>query len=473
MECTFLTDKDKVVRYDAQALTEEQKTQARENIGAAAPVLATDEKYFGITDDGTIYLLPAYRGASIDEYYEHATSDNGVGVAGSKNAELPEEIVIPEFVNGIPVTAYTGGMFFKNLRVKRLFLLDAVKTLPNEFCSDCYNLTDVSGTEKVEAIGTMAFAASGIVKANFPSLKRSSGTYQFYSCWNLLVADLGNEITEIPAGCFTGCDKLTIIRNAENVTTIGETGLYFTKRLMTPAFVGNLESVGDCGLLFSRSNYDWNSLTGCSFGTMAKPTHFNATDFWSGCTTTPCNTPMRSTFEQHNPLWANKQIGNINRTYSTGCMYISAAMVYSALMGFDMESPEEFVEIVRHANPELMDDTGDDIADDYDYYVGLEAWLEAVGLKVDRRTAYTADNLQAMYDALANGALVISRVPADYLGNNHTVVFHGINTKGELLITDPAAPSSIVAGVYEASEYVMPIQNIVRGAEDCFVIVTK
>ena len=85
---------------------------------------------------------------------------------------------------------------------------------------------------------------------------------------------------------------------------------------------------------------------------------------------------------------------------------------------------------------------------------------------------YTAESLQTMYDALANGALVISRVLGDSVGTNHAVVIHGINTKGELLITDPSAASREV-GIYEASEYIMPVQNIVRGGADYFAVVTK
>jgi lysophospholipase L1-like esterase len=39
---TFLTDEDKVLRYDAQDLTEEQKVQARENIGAVNETFVND-----------------------------------------------------------------------------------------------------------------------------------------------------------------------------------------------------------------------------------------------------------------------------------------------------------------------------------------------------------------------------------------------------------------------------------------------
>lgn len=449
-----------------------------EDLEGKMDVPAASGDYFGITDDGMIYLLPAYRGAIFqyeDEYrelYKYSESDNGVGFVGTKHAELPEEIIIPEIVNEIPVTSYARAMFLKNLRVKRLTLLDSVKTIPAEFCSDCYNLEDVSGTEKVETVGSMAFAYSGITKAIFPGLKQFDGTYQFYSCPMLLVADLG-EITTIPDGCFGVCERLTAIRNGEKVTSVGVMGLYFTKRLLTPSFVGSLKSIGDFGLLLSRTDYNWDSLTDCEFGAKSTAKYLNATDFWSGCNATPCNTPMRSTFDQHDPRWVDKEIGNTGRKWASGCLYVAAAMAHSALTGVDMESPEEFVEIVRAANPALMDEPIDDIADDVDYYAGLEAWLEAVGLQVECPGVYTAESLQTMYNALANGSLVISRCLGDGNGSNHAVVIHGINARGELLITDPAAPASNLLGIYEAHEYAMPVQNIVRGASDFFAIVTR
>jgi hypothetical protein len=44
MVTTFLTDKDAIVRYDEQNLTDEQKAQARENIGVMEPLIgSTDE----------------------------------------------------------------------------------------------------------------------------------------------------------------------------------------------------------------------------------------------------------------------------------------------------------------------------------------------------------------------------------------------------------------------------------------------
>jgi hypothetical protein len=78
-----------------------------------------------------------------------------------------------------------------------------------------------------------------------------------------------------------------------------------------------------------------------------------------------------------------------------------------------------------------------------------------------------------MYDALADGALVISSVLADASSGStgHVVVFHGINEGGELLVVDPSSPARNI-GIYEAITYPMPVQNRVRAVDD-FLIVRK
>lgn len=433
---------------------------------------ATDAKYFGITDDGVVYLQPEYRGASTSSSMTLAMSDKGKGVAGSKNGELPEEIIIPEIVNEIAVTAYADGMFFCNNRIKRLVLLPSVKVIPKQFCAKCLNLEDVSGTENVEVLGNATFAYSTLGKASFPSLKTLDGTSHFGYCAKLVVADIGNVVTKIPDSLFVGCERLSCLRNAEKVTVVGANSFAFTHRLKTLPFLPNLTSIGAGGIFISRVAYDWGSLTGCAFGAKSTPKDINTTDFWTGRTFEACNTPMRSTFEQHDPRWADEEIngtltasGSVAK-FKEGCNLVSAAMAYSALAGVDMDSPAEFTEMAHGIDASLR-------TMEYDEMATTKAYLEAMGCTVTHRADYNAATLQEMYDALADGALVISSVLADASSGStgHVVVFHGINEGGELLVVDPSSPARNI-GIYEAITYPMPVQNRVRAVDD-FLIVRK
>lgn len=464
-----------IVKADGTVEHQSYKCALEEDLRPAA----TDEIYFDITADGVLSLKPEYRGASPSDTanYTYALSDNGKGRDGTQNKELPEEIVIPETVRGIPVTAYAYAMFINNKRVKRLVLLPGVKELPSYFCYGTWNLEAVTGTENVETLDKYAFATSGIRAANFPALQTFSGAYQFRRCTNLAVVDLGGVVTEIPARCFEGCEKLYEIRNGQSIRKIGECGLYFTLRLKQLPFLSSVTEISDCGLLVSRVDVGQVS-PDCQVGTWATAKAFYGEDYWTepGKNATPCNTPLRSIFHQDDPRWVDKTIGNTGRTWDKGCMPICAAMAYSIFEDKDLASPEEFTNAVYAADPSLKE------ADPAEWG-NIERYFEAVGYTATKYTPFNAANLQVMYDALATGAVVIHRCFAGaiksaegWLDDNHLVLIHGINAEGEVLCVDPAAPNEAL-GVYEGITYAMPIQNRTRAAEgtekDCFWIVRK
>lgn len=490
-------------------------TQAEDGAAAVAVAIkskadapaATDEIYFDITAEGVISLKPEYRGACPSAAanneanrvkYAYAISDNDVDLPGTQNKELPEEIVIPDTVGGIAVTALAYGMFMCNRSIKRLVLPAGIKEIPSFFCFEAVNLTEVAGTEGVEILNSNAFKKSGLRKAHFPDLLTLTGNAQFENCTNLAVANLGhvfeNHGATIPKACFSLCEKLERLENAQGVGVIGENGMYGTYRISGLPFLAHLAEIGNRGLYLSRADCDWeNSIVG-SYGEAATSHQLNTYAYTeSNKVRVACSTPMRSTFEQHDPRWADKPIGQANRVYSSGCMTVCAAMVYSALMGVELESPEGFVEAVGKANPELLkvdiadgvigtDPNGEKDTD----FTELRQWLDAVGLHGEFCADASDENVKAMYTALAGKALVIARVAGGYAKSTgygvHNVVFRGINANGELLVVDPSSAGRAL-GIYEAAVYAKPIQCMMRdenGAAatgdtlaDGFVIVTK
>lgn len=438
----------------------------------------TDEKYFSITSTGVISLKKEYRGASASEKMTDAVSDNGRGLPGSKYRDFPEEIVIPEFINGIPVTAYANGMFHKNNRLKKLTLLSTVTAIPHAFCASCQNLTKIVGTEAVTSIGSSAFSRTAITEARFPKLQiMDPDGDQFMRCANLLVADLGKVITKIPYRCFGACENLATLEGCGNVTELASEALYYTKNLKELPFRANLTSIGSEALYLSRANRD-------------NTPGFISSNIVPQYTGAAKATRLYSTFEQHNPLWAKKYIVNyksedgkvsVKRKYETGCVYVSAAIVYSALKEKTMFSPEEFVEEVFEANPELAkQDAGGDPS-----WEPLRNLVEAMmGYPGTLYEEVNSTSISAVHTALSNGGLVMARIVGDNnkgkdeYGNtvldpeNHFVVFYGITEDGEVMVADSSTSSGRSIGIYEASIYTMPIQNLCR-ANDVFMIINK
>ena len=434
---------------------------------AYAPVQpATDGKYFDITADGIISLKPEYRGASPaaadSASMGLSVSDNGTGLVGSRNRALPEEIIIPATVGGVAVTGYAPGMFYYNSRPRKITLLPTVAAIPTGFCGNCINLQEVAGTEAVRTIGQQGFAYSGITEIRLQGLTElAAGGSQFQCCANLALADLGGTITNIPKACFRFCEKLDKLEGCENVSTLGSLALFFTKSLKAPSFMENLDmeevnKPGVLALMLSRAN----------------PTGFIADP---GGNFTACATRMYSTFEQNDPRWAWKPIVGL-RKYDRGCMYVSFAMMYSALEKQELRTPEEFVEMLFATNPDLaQEDAGAD---------GTLAGLEHIAQTMADTwghswTLYrevTPAAVQAVYDALATTGktkrvVVQARVVGDESGSNHAVVIYGINATGEVLVVDSESAAQSL-DIYEAAVYAMPIQNLCR-ATDYLLIMAK
>ena len=447
------TGTDRSVLYTEQELSEEQKAQARKNIGAAAQKQGsnvTPEMYFDIDDNGVIALKAEYRGASTKTTLPLSISDNGAGKAGSKNAELPEHIIIPDVVREIPVNALADAMFRTNLAVKEITIPVNIKTIPNTFAYEAKSLREIHGTENIETIAVGAFYRTAITKAIFPNLKSIDSVQHFTYCTQLLVADIGNTITNIPNNSFRDCSKLHTIRNGGNVTTVGDYAFYGTHRLKTPTFAPNLTKIGKSAFVVSRANSNW-------------VTQLNPTDYWSNCTFEECNTPLLSTFDQENPLWVNTVIDSTGRKFSDGCIMVGSAVIYSALKNQEFSSPVEFLELVRETDPALLEqNTGN--TDNW------TAPLRALGLVCSENLYYNEANLQTMYNALANGSLVMSSM---YHGETqaHAVVFHGINANGEVLVCDSMTQGKEI-GIYEADRYAIPIQNIAN-TECVFTIISN
>lgn len=422
---------------------------------------ATDAKYFDITEDGLLSLKQPYRGACASSSYTYAISDNGVGNVGSLNHELPEDIVIPDMVGDIAVTALAQGMIRTNHRVKRLTLPSWLTEIPKAMCYEAINLEELNGTEGVKIIRQAAFTKTALKKAFFPNLQTLDSTQHFCQSPKLAVVDLGGAVTNLPKRLFWQCVSLSAVHGAENVTSVGDETFLNTQKLKNLSFIPNLTAIGNNAFHLSRLNYDWWSDGKTFDGTRPTPESINPTNYWSECTYTDCETPMLSTFAQGNPAWADKPIGTSGTKYGSGCGTVSAAMIYSALKGLSMDSPERFVEAVQAVDPTLV---GENAVFTLSHIGNM---LSAVGLSVTRYDRYNTANLQTMYNALAEGALVLTGIIGEAgATEGHAIVLHGIKDNGEVLCVDPSCKYDNIGIYTEAMRYAMPIQNMVQFVGD-------
>lgn len=433
-------------------------------------------EYFEISVDGVVSLKPEYRGESTISGYPHSVSDNGLGAAGTKNGKLPEILVIPQNVSGEEVTGFQPGMLCGNERVKEITIPSTVKVIPGGFVRSAINLEKVTNTEQVENIGSGAFSWTRIKEAMFPNLT-TLGKNVFKNASCLVRADLG-KMTTIPGTTFYNCENLTDVR-AGNVTSIGNTAFWCTRRLKSLPFLASVKSLG--GNAFWSSRCDLEALpSDCTFDTAYQSCYkqWNDTDYWTGVTYEAHKNPLGSLFHQKNPAWANKEVKYTDRngkmwTYTdesgavctfgaNGCAFFTLLEIYSAFMGVNFDSPEEFFPILEDAGV---------LGIDYRYKDGWCQMANGLGFETEFISVMTTANLQKMYDALKDGALLYkSTMGNDTPDGGHAMLGYGINSDGEMLTVDTSMHCHEI-GIYEAHKTAWHIYK--HGSKECDCVIVR
>lgn len=108
-------------------------------------------------------------------------------------------IVIPDFINGMPVLKIADRAFYKRKDVSSIIL-----------------------PRYLTEIGEYAFSGSSIVSISIPDRVEAIGQYAFNNCRKLESIILPKGLKTIKYSTFSGCSALTSIRIPANVTSIGD-----------------------------------------------------------------------------------------------------------------------------------------------------------------------------------------------------------------------------------------------------------
>lgn len=423
--------------------------------GAKAVDPDVHAEYFAITDEGVVSLKPAYRGANDRADCPDAISDNGTGAAGSKNAELPKHLIIPEIVNGVAVGSLAKGIFRRNNAVINVTLPSTITAIPDRCFDQCLELRNVYGTENIKTLGSVTFQKTAISRLNLPNLEQMTGIAHFNICKEIVYADLG-KIAELPSRTFDSCNKLNMVKGG-NINSVGDKCFMLTPNLKQADFLSGVKNIGAGAFLRSGIDCDWASLDGCTFGSNATPLQYNPADYWSACTFTPRENRLPTHLCQSDDRWMNRPIGTTGEIYNEGCQLFTYMHIYCGLHNLALSTVEEFEEIVNGIDENWLNE-----------YVGsmyaIKPHLERLGLSVAEHSQFNQASTQALYDALADGNYAIIQYDEPELGGGHTVVAYGINSKGELLIAD-SNPGEYTNGKKKAMKYALPVSKL-RAADN-------
>ncbi|EDY85060.1 hypothetical protein VDG1235_4694 [Verrucomicrobiia bacterium DG1235] len=189
-----------------------------------------------------IVLLGVPSSLDADTFWYRVVNDE-VTITGYEGTE--ETVIVPDTVDGLPVTRIGVEAFLESDSVRSLTLGENLERIEYAAFRDCTNLEEVFFGDALTSIGEAAFSycealqnitlpmwltelgdsafsGSGLVSIDIPHRVTEIGHYAFVDCYDLSEVVIGDKVASIGVNAFSHCSNLKTISIPDAVTSIGD-----------------------------------------------------------------------------------------------------------------------------------------------------------------------------------------------------------------------------------------------------------
>lgn len=190
--------------------------------------------------------LPIETQAAETEGYLTYTITDGEVTITDCDEDATGKIVIPDTIEGYPVTKIGEGAFWDCTGIKEIVVPNSITVIPNAAFRECETLEKITLPDGITSIGNGAFyECEYLTSIDIPESVTSIGGWAFLACYKLSAITIPEGIQEIKDSTFAYCNSLTDVTIPESVTTIGAKA--FSGCPLSADFVlsKNISSIGD------------------------------------------------------------------------------------------------------------------------------------------------------------------------------------------------------------------------------------
>ena len=181
-----------------------------------------------------------YEIVTIDDIDYHVYKDHAEAYHSLKEGD----IVIPDEVNGIPVTKITN-LFLIYDKITSIVLPDTIVELEPSMCLGLKNLNSVKLPANITYIPQLMFSScESLEEIEIPSGVTKIDGFAFRGCTSLKSVKLPEALTDIYSNAFENCSSLQSIEFPAGLTNIYERAFYKCTSLKEAKLPEKLESLG-------------------------------------------------------------------------------------------------------------------------------------------------------------------------------------------------------------------------------------
>jgi len=202
---------------------------------------------------GTVRIPPhsfEQRSCAVCEYpvyqdFNYTIVDNKATVTKYKGTSA--EVVIPDSINGYPVTNIGDYAFEKNQTITKVTVPSSVESIGLYAFSNCNKLTTVTfnSGSVLRTINAYAFnACSKLTGIVFPDTLCYIGDCAFYTCTGLTSIEIHEGFVAFERYSFYGCSNLKTVKMPNTVNMIRQHTFYGCSKLTDINFSSSLVTIG-------------------------------------------------------------------------------------------------------------------------------------------------------------------------------------------------------------------------------------
>ena len=164
------------------------------------------------------------------------------------------EVIIPETINGYPVTMIGMEAFKGCTKITDLQIPDSVTTILGNAFSGCRSLTTIDIPDGVTTIDGGVFSGCiNLTSISLPDSVTYIGEYAFSRCSSLTNITIPDGVTSIENYTFSNCSNLTSITIPDSITNIEKYAFQSCRNIKTINYYGENHDI-DVLELHSRSD---------------------------------------------------------------------------------------------------------------------------------------------------------------------------------------------------------------------------
>ena len=172
-----------------------------------------------------------------------------------------KELVIPETVDGKPVTGIRGDVF-RRTALEKVTLPNTITIIRGHAFDGCEHLREINLPTSLKWLGAYAFNECGILESvEFPPDLAYIGGYAFNDCWLMKINDLPQQMDSIGGYAFNNCENIYNITLPKNITEI-HAFCFNNTRLLNLTIPASVERIGEkafCETLLKEVNFEEGS----------------------------------------------------------------------------------------------------------------------------------------------------------------------------------------------------------------------